>query len=336
MVRSTARLAAEIRDPSTGIGPPPDAAATPAPGEPAGCNPIRRPVTIPGQDPGEYARRAAALRAELGIVGSVASLVLADRISALSFRLERSARHEAAMTAERVRGAVAGFDEARQAAADRLIDTLAADPPTQRGALLATPEGVDRLLRSFGSLRRVAAGASPIGWNNDHARHLDRCRGLEPDGRVGLTPDQALIQIDGEVAHLETHRRALDHDAIARERAEVADRALVATTPETVIARRFEVAAERSIFRALRELQSIRRDHPAPAAPPTPPVARPASAPVPPPPPPASPDPALGSFVPEARATGWPAQELSFTAAKVPERPASRFEDRKKRPRIDR
>ena len=66
--------------------------------------------------------------------------------------------------------------------------------------------------------------------------------------------------IDAEIALLEAHRGTLDLEAIAISRAEAGERALIATSPEALLDRKYEAATERALFRALHELKQIRRE----------------------------------------------------------------------------
>jgi len=61
--------------------------------------------------------------------------------------------------------------------------------------------------------------------------------------------------IDSEVEGLRAHRATLDLEAIDRSRAGAASRALFDGSKEAQLARRYEAAAERGFYRALRELR---------------------------------------------------------------------------------
>jgi hypothetical protein len=63
--------------------------------------------------------------------------------------------------------------------------------------------------------------------------------------------------IDAEVAALEALRPILDHGAIAVTRAGADRRALLDPSPRAFLASRYEAAAERGPYRALRELQTM-------------------------------------------------------------------------------
>ena len=137
---------------------------------------------------------------------------------------------------------------------------------------------------------------------------------------------------------LAAHRGTLDLDRIALDRAEAAELALIATDPTAAQLRRYEAATERSLHRTLFELRQVYRRHghalaPEPLAEPT-----------------ATADalaasmahlaemarlsPTLGSFGREDLAPAGPRDAATITVAKPPARPASRYDDRKKRPKV--
>ncbi|WP_435020655.1 hypothetical protein TA3x_001948 [Tundrisphaera sp. TA3] len=75
------------------------------------------------------------------------------------------------------------------------------------------------------------------------------------------------------MAELRALRDLIDDDDEAADRAQAAERALFDPSKEAQLARRYEAAAERALFRALREFRQIEARNepnapPAPAAPP--------------------------------------------------------------------
>ena len=64
-------------------------------------------------------------------------------------------------------------------------------------------------------------------------------------------------RIDAEIATLRDLEKSFDPREIARERAEAADRALFDPSKEATLARNYEAAAERGLYRALRELRQV-------------------------------------------------------------------------------
>ena len=66
---------------------------------------------------------------------------------------------------------------------------------------------------------------------------------------------QLIYLIEAEVEKLEAHRETLDFEAIEIDRAGAADRARFDPSREATLARRYEAAAEREVYRALREFR---------------------------------------------------------------------------------
>ncbi len=312
-------------------------------------------IVIPGEDAGEVALRVEELEAQLAPDGDPMTRLLARRVAALSVRAERSVRHETAVTAERVRNAAHDFDEARRAEADHLLSYAAAEPATNHRRLLATPEGVDLLIATLRRLRSSAEIGPSFQWSDNHAYQLDFCTGrrlgsvpvsrgamltdavlhgsfngldtaeiddLAPKARHEWAADELVRLIDAEIARLEAHRLTLDRDRIALSRAEAGERALVDTGPAAVLARKYEAATERALFRTLQEIRALRRDR-ADQAPPPPaaPVAQAMAANAEHLPELAEPSPALGSFFPESSITPRPANASMNTKVKSASRP---------------
>ena len=229
--------------------------------------PDRRPLAaIPGEDPATLGRRCAGLEAEFAGDGSVFTRVLAHRVAALTVRLDRCTRFDAAMTAHRVRVAVAECDAARAAEAARHLAGLDVEPDAARAALLATPEGINLLMGSLQALRDEAIAAPSAGWTADQAARLARRIDLPSATGESVTSDP-VASIDAAIARLQAHAASLDCTVIDRERAEAADRALVAVDPAATLTQRYEASTERSICRALREIERFKQTRIAPADP---------------------------------------------------------------------
>jgi len=195
---------------------------------------------------------------------------------------------------------------------------IGATPATNHRRLLATPEGVDRLIAEWRELRRVAEHPGEARWDYANYMKADHLCGRdssyvtefqalsfalkgehrflklgEGDGldegerrRSALRGIAGLIE--AKIAELEAHRETLDLASIAAERAGAAARALFDPSKEAILARKYEAAAERGIYRALKELREVEVE--AEAAGPPGSVVEP------------GPEP-LGSFSPEAPAT---------------------------------
>ena len=221
-------------------------------------------VVIPGEDQAEVAARVEAFQDQLAPDGAPVARSLAAHAALLMVRSERCIRHETAVTADRVRHAEAAFDQFRLAQADGLF----ADPARNRRQLLAMPEGVDLLLEALAELRLCASPGPTFGWSMDHARRFDACSGHRSglESRcVALTrglasQDEPLLAelaglIDAEVDFLQAHRAGLDTSAIEQSRAEAGQRALIGTDAESLLARKYEAATQRALFRTLKEIR---------------------------------------------------------------------------------
>ncbi len=247
-------------------------------------------VALPIEDAAEVERRFEGFAAELRPTGEVGAF-LVRRAALFSIRLERCAREETARLTLRVDHAEAAFDEARLAEVERLMADLATNPAGNARRLRQTPEGVDRLIAAFLAIKGDLYHPTQAIWTSDHRLRVLNLMGLRPDdfplsrvtmlseaidGRfdwlephegAGLDAQQrgfwAMMAmddlIDAEVAELTRLRESLDLDAIDRDRAGAADRALFDTSPGAVLARKYEAAAERSFHRALSDLEKVEK-----------------------------------------------------------------------------
>ncbi len=240
--------------------------------------------------------------------------VLARRVGVHSARLERSWRQESAALDER-------FDEARLAEVDHLTSDIAVEPATKVRALRSSPEGVDRMLDRWRALRAELQHSVEERWTFRHQHSAENLMGRRPED-LPLSRIQALSQalwnnekylepaeregrdskairafakleldsiIADQINDLEAHRATLDLHRIALDRPGAADRALHDPSPAAALARKQEAAAERGLYRALKEFRQVQADHRAAFAA--------APAPKPPAPPAEPPRPAaLGSF----------------------------------------
>jgi len=80
--------------------------------------------------------------------------------------------------------------------------------------------------------------------------------GLDPQGRAAWARDRLVERIAEEVDELEATYHDLDHASIELDRAGAATRALFDTSKESILARKYEAAAERGFYRALREFDA--------------------------------------------------------------------------------
>ena len=263
-------------------------------------------VVLPGEDGVEIARRFDGLRAEFR-PSTPAGQILVHRLAFLSVRLERAAEQEAAHLGEAIRHAREDHDEVREDEVEGLLDALAEHPARSVRKLLKSPEGVEALAREWLALRSDLARTNGRTWTGAHRDRANQLTGrrpaaleisrvdelsyaidgdfsilddadapLDPERRRGWAREAMLAYIDDEVAAVRSCGETLDLDAFNRDRDDAARRALFDPSKEATLARRYEAAAERGLYRALSEVQKVeaqaQKDHPDCRAYPCPPL----------------------------------------------------------------
>ncbi len=222
-------------------------------------------VVIPRDDAAAVAARVAEFQADLTPDGSVATRLLAERAAILSVRLDRSVRHDFAVTADRLEEAEADFHAVRQDEADRLFDAVASDS-SQRAPLLAMPEGIELVLRNLDRLRARVEQSAPEAWTESNRRDLIRCVGRDAVLAIPATeadqPGEILRLIVAEIRRLEAQRATFDHAPIERALTRALDRAYVGDDPATLRARRYELATERAYLRTVQEIRTMQQPAP--------------------------------------------------------------------------
>ncbi|WP_435016785.1 hypothetical protein TA3x_004361 [Tundrisphaera sp. TA3] len=290
MTCSPARLEANRRNAARSTGP-----RTPAGKEKSRRNALKHGLAGDGvvllpEQTAEVDALAATLESELQPSGPMGR-ILVRRIAVMSNRLDRCERHEAAMTARRVRDALKARDDARYAETDAIALNLANDPDITVRRLMRTPEGIDGLIECWHQLRGRLVLPRRFRWTDADERRVDHLLGRHP-GMHPPTPFDPLLRaikgnfsalgddqgagldrkerkawareelarlMDGEVEALRELRGEVDDEAEAADRAEAAERALFDETAEGQTARKYEAAAERAMFRALREFREVER-----------------------------------------------------------------------------
>ena len=249
-------------------------------------------LLLDGDDLELIARRTAAFGRELAAPGEL-GLLLAHRAAVLSVRMERAADRDLQHAAASARAGRDAFDADRAAIIAECGAELevAVAPGPILADLAATPDGVAYLRDAWEDLRAaVAEGDVPA---RDRAALWLGC-----DHAAG----DLLGRIDAERARLAA---VADSPALAaatlelrRARHEAGVLARFDPSPEATLARRYEAAAERGLYRALKAIKDLRQGMTTEAAQVLPHL--PAFTPPPPPTPPASPPapPTLGSFRP--------------------------------------
>jgi hypothetical protein len=248
-------------------------------------------IVLPEEDAEEVDRRFAALEEELRPTAGI-ELELVKRVALMTVRLDRSAEHEARSLAHGMRVAVAEFDDARLAEVESLYSWIAREPETNARRLRGSPEGLARLIEAMEALRSDLAHPHGYRWDFGHADHLHHLMGrrqmdlpasralseavvgrfqhLDAEDGAGLEGDdrrrwaigELTDLIDAEVAALKARLEGFDRAALEHDRAEAPARALFDASKEAVLARKYEAASERALYRALRELREIRAEPP--------------------------------------------------------------------------
>jgi hypothetical protein len=245
-------------------------------------------IVVPDEDREAISARFGRLEAELAPSTEMA-LILVQRIAMLSVRMERSARQEAAKLGEVMRRAASDFDDMRMATVEKLMDWIAAEPATNARRLRSTPEGVEKLIQAWLAIDADLAHFVISQWSWSQWQRIENlvgrrpqespitregalckvlwgdCEFLEPGEVAGMDAldrrDYAIAQLRERVALRVAELRELaatfDMEALAKDRNEAATRALFDPSPQAVLARKYEAAAERGMYKALKELQAI-------------------------------------------------------------------------------
>ena len=249
-------------------------------------------VAVPDEDREAISARFERLRVELA-PSCALGLILVQRIALFTVRLERSARHEAAQIGLAMRRAVEVFDDQRRTAAEKLMDWIAAEPTTNARRLRETPEGVQTLLKAWRHLDDDLARFHPTYWSSAQIQRVANlvgrrlgdtpisregalCKalwndpsGLEPgefEGMGAVARREAIIVelrrlVASHVAELRELAASFDLEALARDRAEAPTRALFDASPQATLARKYEAAAERGMYKAMKELKALEARH---------------------------------------------------------------------------
>jgi hypothetical protein len=287
MPASPAQIAANRRNSTKSTGP-----STTSGKETSRRNGLKHGLTgegivLPREDEDEVVSLSADLQAELRPTTKLGRL-LVGRVATMAVRLEKCAKQESAATSNRVRLSSFAFEDGRLTEVEDLFAKLDADPAGVVRKLHRTPEGTFRLIQGLSTLRDKLIHSDRGNWNQyDHDR-LERyagrqtasrssrlfrlawaifadCSRLEPQEGVGLDESarkawavgQMIELIDSEIANHRAHLESFGPNFTAVERAEAADIALFDPSKEANLARKYEAAAERGLYKALRELRQV-------------------------------------------------------------------------------
>jgi len=286
---TAARIAANRLNAQKSTGP-----KTPEGKERSRANAVKHGLTgvgiaLPTEDAVQVELRFRAVQEEMAPTTVLGSF-LAHQMALMTVRSQRAARQEAAVLSTKIRRAASDFDEARNAEADHLFGWIQSEPISYRRKLLATPEGVDRLIDALVALRDDLENQATIQWNYNHCQKVEgyfgrrssdiplsrgyilsnaiegKFDGLDPKEIAHLSTesekrnwacDEMVVYIDAEVDRLREHRETLDHEVIALDRAEAGNRAQFDPSNEAILARRYEATATREFYQALREFREV-------------------------------------------------------------------------------
>ena len=244
-------------------------------------------IALPGEDAAAIEATFLQAQEEFAPTTLVGMRLVRD-VAALWVRQDRARQYEATALAAHARRAARDFDQARADRADALIDAIEVNPRAYRRALLAMPEGVDRLVAELMLLLEDLTGVAPS-WSPTHHQRLDALFGFRvadlPWSRptrfskailgdfaaigeaevadIPLDDQQAwamtwLVEaIGAEVVRLREHRTTIDPARLAEDRAEAIALSTLDPGKEGALAQRYIAAASRDLSRALRDLHLV-------------------------------------------------------------------------------
>ena len=249
-------------------------------------------VVLSSEDAEALDRRLDALMGDLKPADERARLLI-HRAALHSIRMDRLARQEAGATNARVAKARAELSRDRRAEAEQLLRLIAAEPAATVRRLRATPEGVDVMVDEWTKLKADLDHEEGTRWTRVHSYRADYLHGSD-SGMVGasyyeawtrayegkydlLRPDhfqdckteadrkQLALQklgdlVDADLEQIKEDRASMDTLGGDAEMEYAEDVALFDPSKEGELARKYEAAAERGFYRALKELKELRRE----------------------------------------------------------------------------
>jgi hypothetical protein len=248
-------------------------------------------IVIPNEDAQALEEKLASFEDALKPQDAV-QLELVKRFGLMTVRLDRMVKQEAKATAMRMRNAASLHEDARMAEADHLISWIAHEPVTNNRRLKRTPEGLKRLIVALEGLRSDLTRQPSCRWDYAHCDQLHHYLGMRRE-EMPITRARVLTEaihgkfehidpseipesetmakrrwairelvelIDGEIARLKTLLETFDMSIVAIDRAEAADRAMFDDSKEGILARKYEAACERSMYKALKELKAMQAE----------------------------------------------------------------------------
>ena len=238
------------------------------------------------EEAGEVATLAGELEGEMKPSGKLGR-ILVHRIAVMAVRLDKCSRYDEVASAKRVRDAEKDHDEARDAEVEALADAIDETPAASVRGLRRTRAGIESLIRMWLVVKGVLEPTAREPWLAAHRGRVNHLLGYGegeaslspadamarailgdfsglPDGWCGMDADerkrhareQLVALIDAEVKALEALAAKLDKSE-AIDRAEAPERALFDLSKQGNLARKYEAAAERTLFRTLREFRLV-------------------------------------------------------------------------------
>ena len=217
-------------------------------------------VVAPGEDLRLVAERAKAFGHELRADG-VLGQQLAQRAALLSIRMERLATREMIAVAGAERQGWAEFDTDREGATAELLAEArmpGGDPAPALAELAACPDGLAGLINAWRELGARLRSVEPGDAAEVAGRWLGRSESV----------DELIGRVEAEVGRLQARAGSMagQSRAIEQARREAGLLARFDPSPEATLARRYEAAAERGMYRAIRAIADLNRQGGRPVA----------------------------------------------------------------------
>ena len=244
-------------------------------------------VALPTEDAACVQERFLGLQESMAPTDAL-GMVLGHKLALMSIRGERASRVETVALSLRMRHAAEEFEINRLAEVDRLFKTINTDPGTIRRRLLTSVEGADRLIGALTNVREQLVTNCSKHWDNEDRDHIEayfgesaqafpvhRAKALlfilagnsiwakpgELRGIIGKNAKREwaraeLIKlIDAEAAKFQEIKTKINPEIVEQDRLEAAERVMFDPGADAVLARKYEAAATRAFFRALKDFR---------------------------------------------------------------------------------
>ena len=227
-------------------------------------------VVLDDADAVEVERRSGAMLAEMKPATEMGRY-LVRRLARLSVRVERAGDQELAANAYLAAHACEAFDEARLTEVESLLDGIADDPAGASRKLRSMPEGVARMVEVLQGLGdRLDAGTwdrassewfchlMGVRWSDPSGTNIrDLVEEVEAGDPTGRARPALTRGIATQVDRLREHAETLDLARIEADRANAPARAGYEPSKAALLARRYEAADSRELFKTLGEFREV-------------------------------------------------------------------------------